>query len=165
MESADKPNIVFQQSVFGVEKIKEKWPHLERLITSRDLVTAALERTASSPRWQRDPLLANIAPATANEVLAFYNTVVADGRYVAELPTDARGVAKKLNYAMSDVAFDTMKSIVLTIPEENPAVVIAVATGAGIAIAGGLAITTATASGAVDPRKQIVIDESGIVKI
>jgi hypothetical protein len=165
MESSHKPNVVFQQSVFAVENIKEKWPHLESLITSRDVVAAAVERAASDPKWRRDPLLANMAPATANEVLAFYNTVVADGRYVAELQHDARGVAKKLNYEMSDVAFDTMKSIVIGAGDTGPGIVIAAAVGAGIAIAGGVAIATATASAAVDPRKQIVIDESGIVKI
>jgi|SRR5687768_7897793 hypothetical protein len=160
MDPTAKPNVVFQQSVFAVENLRDKWPHLDKVITSRDQLAVAIERAAADPKWQRDPILKRMAPETAKEVLDFYNIVVADGRYVAELQSDARGVAKKLNYQMSDVAFDTMKAVMPSAGQDNMYLVIA-----GSIVVVGLAATTAVVNYAVDPQKQIVIDESGIVKV
>jgi hypothetical protein len=163
MDDAIRPDVVFQQSLVSGEYGNEKWPHLKKLITSRDELAAAYERAARDPKWKQDPLLAKLEPGTAKEILDFYNAVVADGRYVAELQTDPQAAARKLRLDISDRAFETIKSLV-KLPGDNTMSVVAAAVVVSIAVV-GVAAAVAVANAHVDPRKQIVIDESGIVKV
>ena len=156
--------VVFEQSLFAPEIIKQKWPDLQHMITCRDELAAAFDRQARHPKWREDPLLANMTRETGREMLDFYNAVVADGRYIADLATDPKRVARRLKLDVSDLVFETIKSTIRLPGDDKAMTVVGAAIVVSISVV-GLAAATAVANSAIDPRKRIVIDESGQVKI
>jgi hypothetical protein len=157
-----RPDIVFQQSIFGRDKLVRGGRQFERLISSGEQLGAAFEKAQAHPMWKRDPRLGKIPREVADEVLALYNAVIADGRHIRDFVHDPRKAAEALKIELSDRAFETIRVVGSNLGNaENPAGAIAVISISVVAIA----VTTAIVSSAADPRSRIVIDESGIVKV
>lgn len=158
-----RPQIIYEPSVFVREAMIKKWPNLHKVIASGDELAAAYEGIRKTSFWREDPRLRDISRETADEVLDLYNHVVEDGEHIEEFLTNPREVANKLGRRLSDDAVAVIGAAHQGIRAEVSPVLVAVGIIVGVAVV-AVAINLA-ARGARDAGEEIIIDESGRVKL
>jgi hypothetical protein len=145
----------------------EKWPHLHKVIASGDQIAAAFEATRKSPVWRDDPRLRDVSPETVDEVLDIYNHVIEDGQHIEDFLNSPGEVAHRLGKRLSDDAVSLIGAVRAGLEREIIVVVVvpeAVAV-AIIAITVVVAVTVVVHTAHPADRPEVVIDESGRVKL
>lgn len=153
------PNIVFEQPLFQNERIAADWKHMRSQITSATQLEAAYRVIAPEVAALR----LRLSEGDAQQLLALYNKTVTDGRYLRDLMTDPAGVAAKLGVPLSAAAGAAIKRVG-TIQALQTATGEATAATAIVAVV-VIAVVIVIVFGPKRPRKQLVVDSSGIVKM
>jgi len=143
--------ISFQHRLGMREEIGNRWPALHKFITSGSEIEAAFFKASRSLEGR----LPDIERGSAEEVLDFYNKVVADGRYVDEIVDNPSEVASKLNIRVSEKALNQIQETATVVRGDRMNLAV-------VAIA--VAVTVVIVKGS-DPLEQIVIDQSGRIKM
>lgn len=187
---------VFPDRVVVGAAAGKEWPELERITISGEQLAVAFEEVQAKvmPAFREDSQLGRFAIAHRNEIVDFYNAVVADGRYLQELPTHPAEVARKLDLQVSDEAVYLIATVGSRLVREleagnikrtgelsthaggpkapppkvdviwGPVIIV----GSMVGVAVGVAYVKATEPHPPDPppaEQIIVMDESGILKI
>lgn len=96
-ELTQLPTIHFEKPLFQAESLAADWQRMRTQITSTtELEAAARLILPHSPHLQDE-----LTDVETNEILACYNTVVTDGRYIAEFATDPGAVADRLQIPLA----------------------------------------------------------------
>ena len=160
MSVKSRPEVVFKRS----GRTKASGKSVRNVIASGDEVAAAFEELQRHPMWREDRRLSKITPAISKEILTFYNAVIADGRFVADFQDDPAEVAKKLNAKISKEALAVVSAVTGNRRGASSMSVVGAAVVISISVVAA-AVATAIVSWQGDPRQQIIIDESGKVKL
>lgn len=89
--------VLYQQPLFLREELRRRWADRHVLATSVTELESFYEEVAADPRSGE----LGASREVVHEALAFYNTVVADGRHIYELRTDPQEVARLVDYDVS----------------------------------------------------------------
>ena len=154
MECRDLGRISFQQRLSIRQELAERWPVLDKFVCSAGEVEAAVISVSKKMEGQ----LVDVSKGTAEEALDLYNKVVIDGRYIDTVVNSPREVAEKLGTKVSDKALSHIEAVSTALRPGGAAV----ANVAVVAIA--VAVTVVIVKGS-NHLEQVVIDQSGIVKL
>ena len=94
---------MFQQPLLRTQYIAQNWNNLRDVICPAPLAAAYELSIADAKRAKFQ-----VPEAQANEILAAYNKVVADGRFVRDFGKEPAKVAKELGIRLSDAAAGTI---------------------------------------------------------
>ncbi|XLZ71553.1 hypothetical protein ABT364_06190 [Massilia sp. SR12] len=152
MDCKTTERITFEQRLFAREALAQRWPALDKYICSAGSLEAAYGHASRALEGKLD-----IPRGAAEEALHFYNAVVHDGRYIEHMLEKPQEVASKLELQLSD---DVLKHLVSVHDFLSPG-----STKMNIAVvAVAVAVTVVIVKGS-DPLEEIVIDQSGILKM
>lgn len=152
MDCKTSDRISFQQRLFAREQLAERWPALNKYICSANSVEGAYTAMLRNADGKLE-----IERGAAQEALEFYNTVVRDGRYIEDILTSPREVAAKLRIELSDEVMKHLNVVSGLLAPGSTKMNIAV-------VAVAVAVTVVIVKGA-DPLEEIVINQSGLIRL
>lgn len=153
MKCKNLERVSFQQRLSVREELTERWPALGKFICSTDQVEAAFVSVSN----KMDGRLIDIPRGTAEETLDFYNKVVTDGRYIDTMVDNPSEVASKLGIRVSQDALRYIEEVATILRPGSTVMNIAV-------VAVAVAVTVVIVKGS-NPLEDVVIDQSGLVKM
>lgn len=153
--SDEYPRVTFKQPFFHDKLISESVERMRRSITSITALEAAYR--IAQPEMRSRGISAT--RSQAEEALNLYNKAVQDGRFIKELTKDPAGVAEKLGLELSpEVASLMQETGTLSILQAQEA-------GAARSDVELVAVAIIVIFLVSDPNVDVVIDESGLIKL